>query len=136
MPVDLPPDLVPLLQALQRNGVEVRFAPPPRAGAYGLYESGPRRLWVAPITDPLGILRQTFIHETVHAVQACPKGQVTLLGVNTVVSPVVAQSIQVLLYTSYSHGATPVEREAFEIQGRADAVPLLLKQFKKRCLKG
>ena len=136
LPVDLPPDLTPLLQALQRNGVEVRIAPPPRAGVYGLYESGPRRLWVAPITDPLGILRQTFIHETVHAVQACPKGRVSQLGVNTVVSPVVAQSIQVLLYTSYSHGATPVEREAFEIQGRADAVPLLLKQFKKRCLKG
>jgi hypothetical protein len=133
--VDLPPDLIPLLQALQRNGVEVRFAPPPRAGAYGLYESGTRRLWVAPVTDPLGILRQTFIHEVVHAVQACPHGNVSLLGVNTVVSPVVAQSIQALLYTSYSHGATAVEREAFEIQGRPDAVPLLLAQFKMRCLR-
>ncbi len=121
---------------MQRIGVEVRFAPPPRAGAYGLYESGPRRLWVAPVTDPLGILRQTFIHEVVHAAQACPHGRVTPLGVSTVVSPVVAQSIQVLLYTSYSHGATPVEREAFEIQGRPDAVPLLLKQIKKRCHKG
>jgi hypothetical protein len=121
---------------LQGNGVEVRFAIPPRLGAYGLYESGPRRLWVAPVTDPLGILRQTFIHEVVYAVQACPYGHVSLLGVNTVVSPVVAQSIQVLLYTSYSHGATPVEREAFEIQGRADAVKLLLRQIKKRCLKG
>jgi hypothetical protein len=121
---------------MQRNGVEVRFATPPRVGAYGLYESGPRRLWVAPVTDPLGILRQTFIHETVHAVQACPYGHVSLLGVNTVVSPVVEQSIQALLYTSYSHGATPIEKEAFEIQGRTDAVQLLLKQFKKRCLKG
>ena len=136
MPVDLPPDLTPLLRALERNGVEVRFAPPPRRGAYGLYEAGPRRLWVAPVTEPLGILRQTFIHEVVHAVQACPRGHVSLLGVNTVVLPVVAQSIQALLYTSYSHGVTPVEREAFEIQGRTDAVPLLLKQFKKRCLKG
>ena len=136
MPLDLPPDLAPLLQALQRNGVEVRFAPSPRVGAYGLYESGPRRLWVAPITYPLGILRQTFIHETVHAAQACPYGHVSMLGVNTVVSPVVAQSIQALLYTSYSHGATPIEKEAFEIQGRTDAVQLLLKQFKKRCLKG
>lgn len=121
---------------MQRNGVEVRFAPPPRAGAYGLYESGPRRLWVAPITDPLGILRQTFIHEVVHAAQACPIGQLSLLGVKTVVSPVVAQSIQALLYTSYSHGATAIEQEAFEIQGRADAVPLLLGHIKKRCLKG
>ena len=136
MPVDLPPDLVPLLQAVQRNGVEVRFAPPPRQGAYGLYESGTRRLWVAPVTDPLGILRQTFIHEVVHAAQACPHGNVSLLGVNTVVSPVVAQSIHALLYTSYSHGATPVEKEAFEIQGRPDAVQLLLRQIKKRCLKG
>ena len=133
--VNLPPDLIPLQQALQRSGVEVRFAPPPRAGAYGLYESGARRLWVAPVTDPLGILRQTFIHEVVHAAQACPHGNVSLLGVNTVVSPVVAQSIQALLYTSYSHGATAVEREAFEIQGRPDAVPLLLAQFKMRCLR-
>jgi hypothetical protein len=121
---------------MQRIGVEVRFAPPPRSGAYGLYESGPRRLWVAPITDSLGILRQTFIHEVVHAAQACPYGRVIPLGVPTVVSPVVAQSIQVLLYTSYSHGSTPVEREAFEIQGRPDAVPLLLKQISKRCRKG
>ena len=136
MPFDLPPDVTPLLRALQRNGVEIRFAPAPVAGVYGLYESGPRRLWVAPITDPLGILRQTFIHETVHAVQACPNGRVSVLGVNTVVSPVVAQSISALLYTSYSHGATPVEREAFEIQGRPDAVQLLLGQFKKRCPKG
>jgi len=120
---------------MQRIGVEVRFAPPPRAGAYGLYESGPRRLWVAPVTDPLGIFRQTLIHEVVHAAQACPAGRVVPLGVRTVVSPVVAQSIQVLLYSSYSHSATPVEREAFEIQGRPDAVPLLLKQIKKRCLK-
>ena len=126
---------MPLLRAMQRNGVEVRFAPPPLAGAYGLYESGPRRLWVAPVTEPLGILRQTFLHEVVHAVQACPKGRLTLLGVNTAVSPVVAQSIQALLYTSYSHGATAVEREAFEIQGRTDAVQLLLGQIKKRCLK-
>ena len=126
---------MPLLRAMQRNGVEVRFAPPPRAGAYGLYESGPRRLWFAPVTEPLRILQQTFLHEVVHAVQACPKGSVTLLGVNTAVSPVVAQSIQALLYTSYSHGATAVEREAFEIQGRTDAVQLLLGQIKKRCLK-
>jgi len=136
LPVDFPPDLTTLLRAIQRHGVEVRFAHPPRAGAYGLYESGPRRLWVAPVTEPLGILRQTFIHEAVHAVQACPDGRVSLLGVKSVVTPVVAQSIQALLYTSYSHGATSVEREAFEIQGRADALQLLLGQIKKRCTKG
>jgi len=80
--------------------------------------------------------RQTLIHEAVHAVQACPYGLVSLLGVKTKLSPVVAQGIQALLYTSYSHGASPVEREAFEIQGREDAVQLLLRQFMKRCLKG
>jgi len=120
---------------MQRIGVEVRFAPPPRPGVYGLYESGPRRLWVAPVTAPLGILRQTFIHEVVHATQACPHGQISLLGVKTVISPVVDQSIRALLYTSYSHGATAIEKEAFEIQGRSDAVQLLLKQIKKRCSK-
>jgi hypothetical protein len=47
-----------------------------------------------------------------------------------------------ILWQTLIHGvvhaaqATPVEREAFEIQGRLDAVPLLLKQIKKRCLKG
>ena len=64
----------PLLQALDQAGVEVRFDQPPRAGVYGLYEPQKKRLWVSPLTKPLGIFQRTLLHEAVHAAQACPTG--------------------------------------------------------------
>lgn len=132
----LPPDLVPLQDALERSGVDVRLAVPPKAGVYGLYQPRARRLWVAPVTRPLGIFRRTFLHEAVHAAQSCPSGVPSVMGVVTQPSAVVARRIQLLLSSNYSPHHTAVEKEAFEIQGRSDAIPLLIQLLSKRCSAG
>lgn len=131
--MELPADLQPLHRLLIDVGVDVRFASPPQRGAYGLYQPRFRRLWVSPLTKELGILRHTFIHEAVHAAQACPSQVLSPLGISTTLSPVVRQRVRLLLHTHYSHRHTALEKEAFEIQGRPDAVPLLIKQMQKRC---
>ena len=132
-PVAIPVDLQPLQRALESAGVEVRIALPPRKGVYGLYQPRDRRLWVAPITGPLGIFRATYLHEAVHAAQACSPSGSTLLGVKTSLTPVINRRIQSLLFSNYSHGQSALEREAFEIQGRSDAVPLLISYLNQRC---
>ena len=129
----LPAPLLPLQHELERVGVQIIYAQPPRAGVYGLYQSASKKLWVAPITQPLGILSRTFLHEAVHAVQACPSGVPRLLGVKTQLAPVLVRRIQYLLHANYSHGQTAIEREAFEIQGRPDAVQLLIRLIQQRC---
>ena len=132
-PVDVPPELHQLDAELRRHGVEVRIQPPPKAGVYGLYQPSVKRLWVSPITKDLGIFVRTYLHEAVHAAQSCPKGSPTLLGVNTSLQPVVQLRINQLLYSRYSHGSSAIEREAFEIQGRPDAVPLIISSLRQRC---
>ena len=132
-PLAIPVDLQPLQRALERAGVEVRIAPPPRQGVYGLYQPRHRRLWVAPITGPLGIFRATYLHEAVHAAQACSPSGATPLGIKTALTPVIRRRVQSLLFSNYSHGQSALEREAFEIQGRSDAVPLLIRQLNQRC---
>ena len=129
----LPADLQPLLEALQERGFVVRIALPPVRGNYGLFQSKTRTLWVSPVTFPLGIARQTFLHEAVHAVQSCPSGQLTALGVRAPVTPVVEREINGILQRSYHHGNRVLEREAFTIQGRPNAIPLLIQALKKRC---
>ncbi len=57
----LPAQLQPLVLELQAYGFQIRLAPPPKRGAYGLFESKSRTLWIAPVTIPLGIARQTFL---------------------------------------------------------------------------
>ncbi|QEY31288.1 hypothetical protein EVJ50_02530 [Synechococcus sp. RSCCF101] len=134
LPTGLPEDLSRLVRALEGHGFEVRFAPPPRRGVYGLYESGSRRLWVAPVTIPLGIARQTLIHEATHAVQSCPSGRLSPIGVTVSLNPVVEREISAILLKSYRHsGNRAVEREAFHLQGQPDAVPILLRAMEQRC---
>ena len=132
-PVDLPPELHQLDAELRRLGVEVRIQPPPKVGVYGLYQPSLKRLWVSPITKELGIFVRTYLHEAVHAAQSCPNGSPSLLGVKTTIKPVVQLRINQLLYSRYSHGSSALEREAFEIQGRVDAVPLLISSLRQRC---
>ncbi len=128
----LPADLQPLVRALQSHGFQVKLAVPPVRGVYGLYQSRQRRIWVAPITFELGIARQTFLHEAVHAVQSCPNGVVAPLGWQLPLAPVVRQQIGGILTTSY-HGNKAAEQEAFALQGQPDAVPRLLTALRQRC---
>ena len=133
IPADLPADLRPLWVELRQVGVDIRLQTPPKAGAYGLYQSRPRLLWVSPITRDLGIFRTTFLHEAVHAVQACKVNTPLPLGIKTKLTPVIQRRVQQLLYSGYSPEDAALEQEAFEIQGRSDAVPLLISLLRSRC---
>jgi hypothetical protein len=128
----LPADLLPLVRVLQRHGFEVKLAVPPVRGVYGLYQSRQRRIWVAPITFELGIARQTFLHEAVHAVQSCPNGVMAPVGWQLPLAPVVRRQIGGILTTAY-HGNKVAEQEAFALQGQPDAVPRLLAALRQRC---
>ncbi len=129
----LPAELLPVAQELQRHGFTVRLAPPPIRGAYGLYQARSRTLWVAPIAFELGIGRQTFLHEAVHAAQSCPGGTLTPIGWRLVLSPVVEREIRGILSTRYHHGNRLLELEAFGMQGQADAPGRVVAALRQRC---
>lgn len=129
----LPADLQPLVRELQRFGFRLQISAPPVRGAYGLFEAGTRRIWIAPISFELGIARQTFLHEAVHAVQSCPTGKVTPIGWRLPpMAPVVRQEIGGILTTRYHHHRL-AEQEAFYLQGQPDAVARLMEALRRRC---
>ena len=128
----LPADVQPLVKALQHHGFRVQVALPPQPGAYGQFEPRSRTLWVSPLSLELGIGRQTFLHEAVHAVQSCPNGVVSPIGWSLPLDPAVERGINVTLYHGYPTNKA-VEREAFALQGQSDAVPLLLEALRRRC---
>jgi len=129
----LPADLQPLVRELQGRGFKLRIALPPVRQAYGLFQSKTRTLWLSPLTFELGIARQTFLHEAVHAVQSCPNGVLTPIGWRYQLAPVVDREISGILTTRYHHGNRALEQEAFGLQGQSDAVPKLLKALRQRC---
>ena len=129
----LPLDLRPLAQELRRHGFQLQLAPPPATGAYGQFVPASRTLWLAPIAWELGIGRQTFLHEAVHAVQSCPGGPLTPIGWTLRLDPVVRQEIGGILTRSYHHGSRLLEQEAFALQGQPDAVARLLAALRARC---
>ncbi|MFM9073872.1 MAG: hypothetical protein ACKOOC_10830, partial [Cyanobium sp.] len=128
----LPPDLQPLVKALQKHGFRVQVALPPQTGAYGQFEPRSRTLWISPLSLELGIGRQTFLHEAVHAVQSCPNGRVSPIGWSFPLDPAVERGINVTLHHNYPTNKA-VEREGFSVQGQTDAVPLLLEALRRRC---
>lgn len=129
----LPADLQPLAQALEAKGFTIHIALPPVQRSYGLFQTQSRTLWISPLTFPLGIARQTFLHEAVHAVQSCPTGRLTPIGWRVKVSPVIEREISGILLRSYHHGSRAVEREAFFMQGQRDGVKQVLAALKERC---
>ena len=128
-----PADLAPLEQQLRRFGFRVLLALPPHRGSYGLFEPRTRTLWVSPLAFELGIGRQTFLHEAVHAAQSCPTGKLTPIGWTFRLEPVVEREIERILTTSYHHGSRQLEREAFGLQGQPNASQRLLSALQKRC---
>ena len=132
-PQPLPADLMALQRALQDHGFEVRFVHPPVPKAYGLFRASERVLWVSPMSFALGIGRQTFLHEAVHAVQSCPAGVMQPIGWSIQLTPLLQREISGILTTRYHHGNRQLELEAFSLQGQADAVPKLLQALRERC---
>lgn len=129
----LPADLQPLVRDLQTRGFQIRIALPPIREAYGLFQSKTRTLWLSPLTFELGIARQTFLHEAVHAVQSCPSGTLSPIGWRVQLPAVVDREISGILTTRYHHGNRALEQEAFSVQGQPDAVPRLQKALRQRC---
>jgi hypothetical protein len=132
----LPADLQPLVGALKDHGFQVRIALPPRRGAYGQFDPRRRILWISPLSFELGIARQTFLHETVHAVQSCPSGVVSPIGWRFRLDPAVERGISAILLNGYHHANRVVEQEAFGLQGQPDAVAILLRALRSRCRAG
>lgn len=132
-PRTFPADMQPLLSALKRAKYTVLLARPPIQGAYGATDSRRKLIWVAPISIDMGIVRQTLIHEAVHAAQSCPTGKLEPLGVNVPLDYKIDREISGLLYRGYAHSKFEIEREAFALQGKADAPALLIQQLNQRC---
>jgi hypothetical protein len=130
----LPPELKPLLRALERARYAVFLAPPPIPGAYGATDPKRRMIWVAPLSIDLGIARQVLIHEAVHAAQACPKGKLTPIGWGGLtLQTSVDREISGLLYRGYAHSKHDVEREAFAMQGQPQAMAQVIAALRQRC---
>jgi hypothetical protein len=118
---------------LIRYGFKVRLEQHPQYNVYGLFSLKSRTIWIAPITIPLEIVRQTFLHEAVHAAQSCSPGRPTLLGIKAAVAPVVNQEINGILTTRYDNGNRALEREAFLLQSQPDVVAILIRALRSRC---
>lgn len=129
----LPPELKPLLRALERARYAVFVAPPPIPGAYGSTDPKRKLIWVSPLAIEMGLARAALIHEAVHAAQACPKGKLTPIGWTIPLSFVVEREISGLLYRGYAHSKHELEREAFGMQGHPQAIPMVVKALNQRC---
>ena len=126
-------DLNSLRLSLSEAGYEVRLQKPPMQGAYGLVNKKSKIIWIAPIAKEMGVFRTTFIHESVHAVQACKTGEFEPIGWNLEVDDAVRLSIESILYRKYPGNKFDIEREAFLMQGQPDAIPKIQKALKDNC---
>jgi hypothetical protein len=132
-PVVLDPSLAALNNALVRNGFKVVLQHPKQKDAYGVYEAKTKTLWISPLAFELGIGRQVFIHEAVHAAQSCPNGVLSPIGWNHSLPKAVEREVSAILYNSYRHQNKALEREAFMAQGQSNGVELLIKALRARC---
>ena len=128
-----PADLRPLVAELKRVGYTINLSKPPVPGAYGATNAKKKIIWVEPITKELGIFRQTFLHEAVHAAQGCPSGRLRPIGWKVTVNPAVDREIAGIMYRNYAHNKFSLEREAFAMQGKSFAPDLIIQELKKRC---
>jgi len=130
----LPPELMPLVRALKSHGFRLRIALPPARQAYGQYEPASRTLWLSPLSFELGIARQAFLHEAVHAAQSCPGGTVLrAIGWTLPLQPVVRHEISGVVLNGYPAQSRELEQEALALHGQPDAVPRLLRALADRC---
>ena len=131
--VVLAEDLNSLRKSLSEAGYEVRIQKPPMEGAYGLVNKKSKTIWIAPIAKEMGLFRTTFIHESVHAAQACKTGEFEPIGWNLEVDDAVRVSIESILYRQYPSSKFDIEREAFLMQGQPDAINRIQMVLKENC---
>ena len=131
--VVLAEDLNSLRKSLSEAGYDVRIQKPPMEGAYGLVNIKKKIIWIAPIAKEMGIFRTTFIHESVHAAQACKTGEFQPIGWDLDVDEAVRVSIESLLYRQYPSNKFDIEREAFLMQGQPNAITRIQKVLEENC---
>ena len=111
--VVLPEDLNSLRKSLSEAGYKVKIQKPPMEGAYGLVNKKSKTIWITPIAKEMGVFRTTFIHESVHAAQACKTGEFEPIGWNLEVDEAVRISIESILYRRYPSNKFEIERRHF-----------------------
>lgn len=126
-------DLSRLRTALQHAGFKVEFRHPSIKTAYGLFEGKTRTLLISPLAFELGIGRQVFVHEAVHAAQSCPSGVLSPIGWRHSLPVVVEREISGILYNTYHHKNKALEREAFMVQGQPQGAELVIQALQQRC---
>ena len=128
-----PADLQPIAAALEQRGWTVLLKAPPRQGTYGMANSKTKTLWVHPITEAMGIMPQTFVHEAVHAVQSCKTGKMKPIGYKPPLGFAVDRAVFNNLYRNYDTGKWDIEREAFAIQAQPNRVALITQLIAQHC---
>ena len=128
-----PANLQPIADALEQRGWTVLLKAPPRKGIYGMANSKKKTIWVHPITEAMGIMPQTLVHEAVHAVQACKTGKMTPLGYKPAVDYVVDRAVFNNLYRNYSSRKWDIEKEAFAIQAQPNRIALIMELIQRYC---
>ena len=126
-------ELKPLLDLLKNKGFHIKYEIPPKRGAYGLFQSKNKTIWISPISFELGIGRHTILHEATHAVQSCPNGLLSPIGWTLPVNQSIKNEIQANLLRNYNINQYTIEKEAFYLQSQKNGVELLIEAIKKRC---
>ena len=104
------------LLKLKNKGFHIKYEIPPKRGAFGLFHSKNKTIWISPISFELGIGRQTFLHEATHAAQSCPNGLLSPIGWTLPVNQSIKNEIQANLLRNYDINQYTIEKEAFYLQ--------------------
>ena len=120
-----PAELQSIASMLQQRGWQVLLKAPPRQGTYGMANCKKKILWVHSITEAMGIMPQTFVHEAVHAVQSCKTDKMEPLGYQPSVGYAVDRAVFNNLYRNYDTGKWDLEREAFAIQAQPNRIEII-----------
>jgi hypothetical protein len=123
------PDFLRLQTALEKHNFVVKISPPPVRGAYGLFDSKTRIIWIHPLVFDLGIARPTLIHEAVHAAQLCHGGK-TVKALNLGLEP---PAITRRFFMNYEGFTRQIEAEAYSIQVQPDGLDLVISLLQKYC---
>ncbi|MBD2290375.1 hypothetical protein H6F92_16925 [Microcystis wesenbergii FACHB-1317] len=123
------PDFLRLQKALEQHNFIVKLAPPPVRGAYGLFDSKTRIIWIHPLVFDLGIARPTLIHEAVHAAQLCHGGK-TVKALNLAIEP---PAMTRRFFMNYQGFSRQIEAEAYTVQVQPDGLDLVISLLQKYC---
>jgi hypothetical protein len=123
------PDFLHLQEVLESYNFTVKISPPTVRGAYGLFDSKTRIIWIHPLVFDLGIARPTLIHEAVHAAQLCHGGK-TVKALNLGIEP---PPMTRRFFMNYEGFSRQIEAEAYTVQVQPDGIDLVISLLQKYC---